>query len=152
MSSITSTRFDFKFSTEFIGFNWKFSWLKTRKFLYRYSFFFYTELFLQRRVIKFNAFSPKVRPTERACYLTIWKIFFKSKGLLLLFSKNNFITITSPPPPPPCKSVSPLNERYLLKAWLRNIGLRLRRLFQYAHKIRIHVSSEKVKVIYYGGS
>ena len=33
-------RVDFKFSTEFIGFNWKLSWLKTRKFLYRYRLFF----------------------------------------------------------------------------------------------------------------
>ena len=40
-------RVDFKFSMEFIGFNWKLSWLKTRKFLYRYVslLFDYLEIF-----------------------------------------------------------------------------------------------------------
>ena len=106
MSSITSTRFDFKFSTEFIGFNWKLSWLKTRKFLYRYSFFLIPSSFCKDALSNSVHFPPKVRLTERACYLTIWKsctplFFFKSKGLLFLFSNNNFITIISPLPPPP---------------------------------------------------
>ena len=89
MSSITSTRFDFKFSTEFIGFNWKLSWLKTRKFLYRYSFFFDTELFLQRRVIKFSAFSPQSE-VDRACllfdYLEILHALYYSSLNLKVYS------------------------------------------------------------------
>ena len=80
-------RVDFKFSMEFIGFNWKLSWLKTRKFLYRYSFFFDTKLFLLRRVIKFNAFS--LQNEVDWCVPAIWLFgnfsrlvlfFFKSKG------------------------------------------------------------------------
>lgn len=69
-------RVDFKFSMEFIGFNWKLSWLKTRKFLYRYSFFFwYQALFAKTRYQIQCIFPPKWGRLVCACYLTIWKFF-----------------------------------------------------------------------------